>query len=229
MQNKVTGTNAKTDSKKATKRATSNNSNTSNKENLYQPKKKESSKEEQTGANPSAFSFPDGGWVCSFCQNYNFYGRTKCNRCSKAKTKEDCEGKPQHIIRKELKSRKKNDENNMNNMNKMTKMKLKKQAQAFKVQPVEVPDSDSQLSEGNKRSHAERVGDWVCFSCNNLNFSFRKVCNRCKMSREMQYDPMQFNAMNPMASMMNFAFSGVPQSTPYSNPMDPSQSYPNNM
>lgn len=27
--------------------------------------------------------------------------------------------------------------------------------------------------------------DWVCVKCNNLNFSFRKKCNRCKVqSRE---------------------------------------------
>ena len=27
--------------------------------------------------------------------------------------------------------------------------------------------------------------DWVCLKCNNLNFSFRKKCNRCKVqSRE---------------------------------------------
>ena len=45
-----------------------------------------------------AFCFPDGGWVCSSCQNYNFCGRIKCNRCSKAKSEEDYEGKPNHII-----------------------------------------------------------------------------------------------------------------------------------
>lgn len=34
---------------------------------------------------------------------------------------------------------------------------------------------------------SEEVGshDWVCLKCNNLNFSFRKKCNRCKVqSRE---------------------------------------------
>ena len=29
----------------------------------------------------------------------------------------------------------------------------------------------------------ERVGDWVCLECNNLNFGFRDVCNRCDMDR----------------------------------------------
>ena len=27
----------------------------------------------------------------------------------------------------------------------------------------------------------QREGDWICNYCNNLNFAFRKKCNRCKM------------------------------------------------
>ena len=46
------------------------------------------------------FEFPDGGWVCSQCQNYNFAGRTKCNRCHKAKAKNDFNGKPKHLLRR---------------------------------------------------------------------------------------------------------------------------------
>lgn len=45
------------------------------------------------------FAFPDGGWVCSGCQNYNFYGRPKCNRCLKLKTRQDYNGKPKHLLR----------------------------------------------------------------------------------------------------------------------------------
>ena len=31
----------------------------------------------------------------------------------------------------------------------------------------------------------KRQGDWVCVLCNNLNYSFRDTCNRCKnMTRE---------------------------------------------
>ena len=29
----------------------------------------------------------------------------------------------------------------------------------------------------------ERVGDWVCLNCNNMNFRFRNICNRCDMDR----------------------------------------------
>ena len=29
----------------------------------------------------------------------------------------------------------------------------------------------------------EREGDWICSSCRNLNFAFRKVCNRCSLPK----------------------------------------------
>ena len=31
----------------------------------------------------------------------------------------------------------------------------------------------------NNKLVKERRGDWVCLVCNNLNFSFRTICNRC--------------------------------------------------
>lgn len=46
------------------------------------------------------FAFPDGGWVCSQCQNYNFAGRVRCNRCTKQKAKTDFNGKPKHLLKK---------------------------------------------------------------------------------------------------------------------------------
>ncbi len=27
------------------------------------------------------------------------------------------------------------------------------------------------------------MGDWVCFCCKNLNFSFRTNCNKCQISK----------------------------------------------
>lgn len=44
-----------------------------------------------------SFDFPEGGWECSKCQNYNFKGREACYRCKKDKNGEDCEGKPKHM------------------------------------------------------------------------------------------------------------------------------------
>ena len=63
----------------------------------------------------SPFKFPDGGWVCSSCQNYNFYGRIKCNRCFKVKTEVDMNGKPKHLLLK-----KKPDIENINTQNRRT-------------------------------------------------------------------------------------------------------------
>lgn len=37
-----------------------------------------------------------------------------------------------------------------------------------------------------KSTTQTREGDWVCLNCNNLNFSFRKKCNRCKMQTREQ-------------------------------------------
>ena len=36
----------------------------------------------------------------------------------------------------------------------------------------------------NGKNH--RAGDWVCLLCNNLNYSFRDVCNRCHILSKKQ-------------------------------------------
>lgn len=35
----------------------------------------------------------------------------------------------------------------------------------------------------NMKRYVGREGDWICHKCNNLNFSFRNVCNRCGISK----------------------------------------------
>jgi len=68
-------------------------------------------------------------------------------------------------------------------------------------------DSSSSLSyveehkggEGKKSHFVERQGDWICMRCKNLNFSFRIVCNRCKISKvesEMLYEGHMQNIFN---------------------------------
>jgi len=37
--------------------------------------------------------------------------------------------------------------------------------------------------EKKKKVLEERAGDWVCMKCKNLNFSFRIICNRCKIPK----------------------------------------------
>ena len=43
------------------------------------------------------FKFPEGGWECSKCQNYNFKGKKKCHRCKKVKSALDSHGMPAHM------------------------------------------------------------------------------------------------------------------------------------
>lgn len=40
------------------------------------------------------------------------------------------------------------------------------------------------VMEGVKRPVEERKGDWVCLGCKNLNFSFRRCCNRCGLNKD---------------------------------------------
>lgn len=42
---------------------------------------------------------------------------------------------------------------------------------------------DNNNNRKNHKNFEERKGDWVCPRCHNLNFSFRIMCNRCKMSK----------------------------------------------
>ena len=37
-----------------------------------------------------------------------------------------------------------------------------------------------------KRNFVEREGDWACYFCKNLNFAFRKKCNICGASKEIE-------------------------------------------
>ena len=44
--------------------------------------------------------------------------------------------------------------------------------------------NNKQKKQNKKKNFVEREGDWTCFYCKNLNFSFRKKCNRCKALKE---------------------------------------------
>ena len=44
-----------------------------------------------------------------------------------------------------------------------------------------------------KKNFERREGDWICFNCNNLNFAFRKICNRCGITKEMSIKNSNLN------------------------------------
>lgn len=48
-----------------------------------------------------------------------------------------------------------------------------------------VKDNNS-CAKPTKTAVQPREGDWICLNCNNLNFSFRKKCNRCKVQTKLQ-------------------------------------------
>ena len=39
----------------------------------------------------------------------------------------------------------------------------------------------------NKKKNKERKTDWMCLNCKNLNYGFRKNCNRCNIERKDEY------------------------------------------
>ncbi|KAL4470133.1 hypothetical protein ABPG72_016670 [Tetrahymena utriculariae] len=52
-------------------------------------------------------------------------------------------------------------------------------------------NSNNNTSSGNNNINGNntttmRAGDWICLICNNLNFSFRNECNRCRMQTKQQ-------------------------------------------
>ena len=61
----------------------------------------------------------------------------------------------------------------------------KKNSNSSKSKDTGNSDSINSLSPNSKKKKpfVERIGDWVCLKCRNLNFSFRVACNRCKLSK----------------------------------------------
>ena len=112
--------------------------------------------------NKNTFDFPDGGWECSQCSNYNFKGRKQCFRCKKDKDHTDIRGKPAHMKISE-------EERCAQKAAKVFKHQNKKQWQKKKV---------PKTNEKNESNHI-RPGDWTCARCQNFNYSFRDSCNKC--------------------------------------------------
>ena len=73
--------------------------------------------------------------------------------------------------------------------------------------------NNSEHKKTKKTKLKEREGDWTCFFCKNLNFSFRKKCNRCGIQREKSeifYDNYMDNLkkfINNNFKNNNFSFS----------------------
>ena len=143
------------------------------------------------------YEFPDGGWECSKCHNYNFKRRKDCNRCKKRKTSKDIDGKPCHILKAEdegslvkVDKGKKNkrvnkreargSEKNKKEPGQQTR-KFKSASNLIQVKAQEPKGAVIQV----QKVTPIRAGDWICQRCNNHNFSFRHTCNMCHLSHEL--------------------------------------------
>ena len=69
--------------------------------------------------------------------------------------------------------------------------------------PMIQPQKSYQPYQKKKKNFEIREGDWNCFDCHNLNFSFRVKCNRCGLAKEMSDKKCEEYKMNMMRSMMN--------------------------
>lgn len=85
-----------------------------------------------------------------------------------------------------------NNNNNLNNLNAMNNLNLP-------MQQLAAENSANQDNKKKKKPFVERVGDWVCIKCKNLNFSFRVVCNRCQLTKaesDKLFEQYMKNLMN---------------------------------
>lgn len=112
------------------------------------------------------FDFPDGGWVCNDCQNYNFYGRPKCNRCQKQKTRQDFNGKPRHLLKQTQKILSSNQANvaNLENVKPAGRPLYYKNKENCNLASDQTKVS-IHTKDNSKFYFEEKVGDWVCFTC----------------------------------------------------------------
>lgn len=92
----------------------------------------------------------------------------------------------------------------------------------------------------NKKQLVERLGDWDCFRCKNLNFSFRNVCNRCHLDKiesdnlnkefSINYaNYLRFNEMIQNRILMNHPMNYFQNGNINNNSMNINNIYPNSI
>ena len=86
--------------------------------------------------------------------------------------------------------------NQCNNFNYETRNKCNRCGVAKSPKKLsEIKKKKERDTSKEKKKNKEHKGDWICPQCSNLNFGFRKVCNRCQIPRDEvneQAPSMQF-------------------------------------
>ena len=73
-----------------------------------------------------------------------------------------------------------------NNFNFETRNKCNR-CQAIKKPKLKDEIFKKKDNKKNKKKNKERKTDWLCLNCQNLNYGFRKNCNRCKIERKEDF------------------------------------------
>ena len=60
-----------------------------------------------------------------------------------------------------------------------------------KLSDIHKKNKDKDESSQHKKKNKEQKADWVCPNCSNLNFGFRKICNRCQIPKGQTQQPIK--------------------------------------
>lgn len=151
----------------------------------------------------------DGDWTCQSCSNLNYSFRSKCNRCQSARPLGSSvfgfalfSVFPSYVD--EVENIEPGLADNLPSLSPYMREKCMKEW--TEARPIvgrkldfggeetddwkprliqrhsEVAALPSML-DGVKRPYKEKIGDWVCLGCKNLNFAFRQQCNKCQKTK----------------------------------------------
>lgn len=136
-----------------------------------------------------------GDWNCHKCNNLNFAFRFSCNKCHTEKREEN-----QSLFNSalfmdftdfEVTSKKENQDTAFDFMNQriqaqpLTNLSLNIGPKIVNGEKITRDNSHVEtIMSQVKRPDSGRQGDWVCLKCKNLNFAFRKDCNKCRAKKQ---------------------------------------------
>ena len=76
---------------------------------------------------------------------------------------------------------------------------------------IEINKQKEENKKLHKKKAKEKKTDWICLNCNNLNYAFRKFCNRCQIERNdlnVFYPSENHNINTNNNNIYNLAYSG---------------------
>lgn len=98
----------------------------------------------------------------------------KCNRCSK----------PRPQLLNQINQNLYIEKNSTTNSTSGAEVRENEENRQFNGTSKSLGEAKNNSTGKKKKPFQEREGDWNCFKCKNLNFSFRVICNRCQLSKK---------------------------------------------